>query len=308
MVTHISTSATGARDVAQREGKPQWRRSLPHTTDRGKVCLRRAGIFNSTALISDHTIQFIPARARSGPIGSTLAPELLLRIFRTTRTPRFQQDPAPGQRADCSWLTELRFRKGLVLVCKGWSGPATEALYEDIVLRRMGQISALSRTLLGAGDIGAVSRHRRDLAQLVTSIRIDSCIVLPHCRDAIRDALQTIFELCTQLRVFECYPHKVFPIVSTERSEEPFNPVWFLHDEAPSRVAHIFQERCSTTLRVLDLAFALSSPLVSGLHALLSSSVDLITLKLGPIDQNVGKEDLENLPPLQLPRLRELYL
>ncbi|KAI9060170.1 hypothetical protein FKP32DRAFT_1760449 [Trametes sanguinea] len=253
---------------------------------------------------------FIPAETRCGPIDrSTVAPELLLRIFRAARTPRFQQDPAPGQRADSPWLTELRFRKGLVLVCKGWSGPASEALYEDIVLRRMGQIAGLAHTLLGAADTVAVTNGQRDLAHLVKSVRMDWCIVLPNCMDAIRDALQTIFELCTRLRAFEFYPQDSFPLVTTERDlQEPFNPVWFLQDDAPSRVAHTFRERCSATLRVLDLGFTLTSSLVSSLHELLSSAPCLVTLKLGRVDSNVGKQDLEALPPLLLPMLRELYL
>ena len=77
---------------------------------------------------------------------ASLPPEVLMRIFKAASPRQYEHDPSV-MRPWGTWLHDLRFRKGLVLVCSAFAGPATAVLYEDVVFRRMGQISALARTL-----------------------------------------------------------------------------------------------------------------------------------------------------------------
>lgn len=152
--------------------------------------------------------------------------EILLIILKATRAPRYQLDPSVTTYygSHSAWLAELRFRKALIFVCKWWSGLATELFYEDIVLRRMGQIIALADTLT------ANHGTQRNLAVLVKSIRMDTCIILGPCADAARDALSSILSLCVALRTFEYHTAKGFAIAPAPPPGDAsgvFNPTWF---------------------------------------------------------------------------------
>ncbi|RDX43025.1 hypothetical protein OH76DRAFT_1247369 [Lentinus brumalis] len=69
----------------------------------------------------------------------------------------------------------------------------TCVLYEDIVFRRMGQMSAFAHTL---------QSHINDmnLGRLVRSVRIDSCPVWVDCARVIREDVKFAFGECTALR------------------------------------------------------------------------------------------------------------
>ena len=56
-------------------------------------------------------------------------------------------DPFFGLGPDSPWSRALRMRKTLTLVCKEWRAVALPFLYHDVVIRRVGQIAALKRTL-----------------------------------------------------------------------------------------------------------------------------------------------------------------
>ena len=77
------------------------------------------------------------------------------------------------------WLQILRFKKGLPLVCKAlyWSG--IKALYNDVVLRRMGQIVALAETLR-LPEIG------EKVCLSICHLRMDARLVLESCVDVVR--------------------------------------------------------------------------------------------------------------------------
>ncbi|KAI0639774.1 hypothetical protein C8Q77DRAFT_1082805 [Trametes polyzona] len=230
--------------------------------------------------------------------------EILLRIFKSARAPRHELDPAVLQGYHSEWLADLRFRKNFIYVCKSWAGPAMDLLYEDIVLRRMGQIIALTNTL--------TSRHtwRKNLAQRVKIIRMDDCLVLWPCADAVCEALTTIFTLCTSLRVFEYHPAKHFPTVSSLPIGEAigaFNPAWFVDDSSES-FQRVFMERLSG-LTVLDLAVPLSCQQAVHLHRALASATSLRKLQLSSIKISENdRQVLERLPILDFPHLTELYI
>ncbi|KAI0331897.1 hypothetical protein GY45DRAFT_1321703 [Cubamyces sp. BRFM 1775] len=207
-------------------------------------------------------------------------------------------------------MCELRFRKGLILVCKNWSGPATEALYEDVVLRRMGQIPALATALTTSWN-AAVAIDQRNLADCVNSIRIDSCGVLPEYADEIHDALRTILERCTSLGVFEVHVDAALPTtVDQSGGTDVFFPVWLLENDTYPELQRAVRGRL-TTLRALDLSVPLSGThVLRHLHqALLQCASTLETLKLGPYTDSADEEyDMSTLPLLSLPRLQELYV
>lgn len=232
--------------------------------------------------------------------------EILLVILKATRAPRYLRAPSVNacHGSNSAWLAELRIRKALILVCKGWSGVATELFYEDIVLRRMGQIIALADTLtVNHGT-------QRDLAVLVKSIRLDTCIVLGTCADAVRDALTSILSLCVALRAFEYHTAKSFPTTLTlppGDSAGAFNPSWFVED-GPEAFQLAFRERVSM-LTSLDLAMRLSHKQVAHLHKLLSAATCLEILKVGQVYHVESEGDqLDSLPVLDLPKLKALHL
>ncbi|EIW60603.1 uncharacterized protein TRAVEDRAFT_45851 [Trametes versicolor FP-101664 SS1] len=232
--------------------------------------------------------------------------EILLVIFRAARAPRYLRAPSVNacHGSNSTWLSELRVRKALMLVCKGWSDVATELFYEDIVLRRMGQIIALADIL--------TTNHgsQRDLAMLVKSIRLDTCIVLGPCADAVRDAFTSILSLCIALRAFEYHTAKSFPTTLTlppGDSAGAFNPSWFVED-GPEAFQLAFRERVSM-LTSLDLAMRLSHKQVAHLHRLLSTATCLEILKVGQVYHVEHEGDhLDSLPVLHLPKLKALYL
>ncbi len=84
----------------------------------------------------------------------------------------------------------MRTKKGFPYICRAsfWLGMAV--LYNDVVLRRMGQVSALAETLC-APDIGP------RLDNLIKHIRWDCCVVVASCSDVIREDLVFIFARCT---------------------------------------------------------------------------------------------------------------
>lgn len=233
--------------------------------------------------------------------------EILLVILKATRAPRYLRAPSVNacHGSNSAWLAELRIRKALLLVCKGWSGLATELFYEDIVLRRMGQIIALADTLT------ANHGTQRNLAVLVKSIRLDTCIILGPCADAVRDALASILSLCVALRAFEYHTAKSFSTTLTlppGDSAGAFNPSWFVED-GPEAFQLAFRERVSM-LTSLDLAMRLSHKQVAHLHLkLLSAATCLEILKVGQVYHVESEGDhLDSLPVLDLPKLKALYL
>ncbi|OSC97049.1 hypothetical protein PYCCODRAFT_1204267 [Trametes coccinea BRFM310] len=198
--------------------------------------------------------------------------EILLHIFSLTREPVYRSDPSIMQGPHSSWMRSLRTRKALTLTCKAFFGPATAVLYEDIVLRRMGQIPALARTLDPARTPSA-----RTLSPLVRSIRIDSCVVWDEYAEVVKEELRSIFEHCTMLQAFSFIPHWL----NDDSWSEEQNPViyWLLDSDTSN---HLLQLPLSRGLFDLDLATrSFEKPsLLQGLHTALASAQQLVSLKL----------------------------
>ncbi|KAI0644814.1 hypothetical protein C8Q79DRAFT_967901 [Trametes meyenii] len=196
--------------------------------------------------------------------------ELLLKIFEESAGPTpCGPDPSLIQGPDSAWLRQcLRTRKALPLVCRAWNVPATEVLYSDIVLRRMGQITALSETLNAcltpptstslspdlsylprssvcseslspspATQSTAYSSLPRDLALFIKRIRVDSLIVWQKYSLVVKEDLAYIFNRCTHLTCFEFHPTSAFPLLDDTHQYDwrlcpLFTPGWIFRCDA----------------------------------------------------------------------------
>ncbi|EIW53865.1 uncharacterized protein TRAVEDRAFT_51609 [Trametes versicolor FP-101664 SS1] len=236
-----------------------------------------------------------------------LPDEILLQIFRDIPLVRYECDPSVLHVGHSPWLEALRTMKALTLVSKAALGPARTVLYEDIVLRRMGQIPALARTLQASREHALPG----DVAHLVRSIRIDQCPILVSCKQAIYDSLGVILERCSQLRSFTYHPHRQFPFVDYVAGKPDafaadgfFNPIWLVTRSGP------LLRPLSTTLRTLDLSIPFSEKTLIAIHGLLGSASALASLKLSATSF-VRRFDVLgpiNMPVIRLPTLTSLEI
>ena len=201
-----------------------------------------------------------------------------MRIFKAAVPCHHEHDPSV-MRLWSTWLDRLRFRKGLILVCKAFAGPAAAVLYENVVFRRMGQVLALARTL--SSEVG------RSLSSPIQRVRMDSCVIWAPCADVVKHELLFVLRRCTALRSFSFQSHPNFPSTNSAHKDSPiawdgFHPAWLLHDHTDD-VGRLCQGILSSALLKLDISMPLSETQVAELHELLSAARLLRPLKLGQI-------------------------
>ncbi|RDX43003.1 hypothetical protein OH76DRAFT_1410538 [Lentinus brumalis] len=243
------------------------------------------------------------------PVKSSFADlpvELTRRIFKEILPPHYQYDPSITEGSNNPWLRALRLKKTLPLLCKAIYWPGMEILYEDIVIRRMGQISALAQTLR-SDDLG------QKLASMVKTIRIESCPVWLPCADVLREDLAFIISQCTTLTRFSYRPHDNFPTVGPFEEHDVqyygwFNPTWLYQQSFEPEVEPLLTRCFASGLRFLSLGVSLDCTTVRCLHHILSSAEKLESLTLGPTKGCSACHSLIGMPQLQLPRLKELQL
>ncbi|KAI0324789.1 hypothetical protein GY45DRAFT_1288305 [Cubamyces sp. BRFM 1775] len=210
-----------------------------------------------------------------------LPAELLLFIFTLTQNALYLHDPSIIQGPRSPWMVALRTRKALALTCKAFTGPATELLYSDIVLRRMGQIPALARTLNPAYTASAGV-----FSQLVRSIRIDSCVVWAPFAEVVREDLRSILERCTALTAFSYRPHPNYDLRPTllEGPEDAFRPEWLWDLDTGGKLTGALQPQTLRSLRFLDLQLPRCDAFSwLALNAALDSASNLVKLRLYPL-------------------------
>ncbi|KAI0653609.1 hypothetical protein C8Q70DRAFT_1059139 [Cubamyces menziesii] len=234
--------------------------------------------------------------------------ELLLFIFQLTQDGLYQHDPSIIQGPRSPWMIALRTRKALALTCKAFAGPATELLYGDIVLRRMGQIPALARTLDPAHTPSAGV-----FSQLVRSIRIDSCVVWAPFADVMREDLRSILERCTALTAFSYRPHPNYDrrlFLSQEEPEDAFSPEWLWGIDTGGKLTGALQPQTLRSLRSLDLQIPRCSvSLWLALESALDSASNLVKLRLYPMYialETRSRRDLYRT--VRLPALEDLQI
>lgn len=115
---------------------------------------------------------------------------IALRLVLETISPAPQfLDPSLTAGPDSPWCRALRTKKALLLVCRAWHNAALPLLYEDVVLRRSGQIYALARTIRSNPAL---------YGPLIKKIRF-SCYVHQNHESIARDSLVYILQHCPQL-------------------------------------------------------------------------------------------------------------
>ncbi|KAI9063971.1 hypothetical protein FKP32DRAFT_1592009, partial [Trametes sanguinea] len=230
-----------------------------------------------------------------------LPQEVLLHIFGFIRDPLHFYDPSIIQGARSSWMRVLRTHKALALTCKAFVGPATTMLYGEVVLRRMGQIPALARTLDPDRTPSA-----QTLSQLVRSIHIDSCQVWAPFADVMKEDLRAILERCTALQSFSLVPH-----YNGLREISPHEDVSPLTDWLVGSSTHLSLLRPLLFRGLLDLAvhtWETSTSFVSLCSALeCAQRLTKLSICTGGVDSEViPGESLRR--PLSLSRLKELHV
>ncbi|KAM5533531.1 hypothetical protein V8D89_012810 [Ganoderma adspersum] len=220
-------------------------------------------------------------------------------------TPLHQYDLSLMRGHNSQWSSELRFRASLPLVSKTWWQPATRGLYKHVVIRRLGQISRLARTL-SSKDAGI------DFGVLVRKITLYHCIVvLPDWHVKSR-TLEAVFKRCVALEEFSFHGHPNCEDSVTdgegedenwwERPFGPTNPTWIF----PKIVFPALYVRAPTALRKLDLASLdldvhVQKNMHVALHMLILASPRLASLSI----QNY-RAPIRKLPTLAF--LEELHL
>ncbi|EIW53866.1 uncharacterized protein TRAVEDRAFT_51610 [Trametes versicolor FP-101664 SS1] len=238
---------------------------------------------------------------------TSLPNEIILHIFKETTPPWHEYDPSTIQGAHNPWLEALRTRKALSLVSKSTLGPARIVLYGDIVIRRMGQIPALARTLRVTGD----GTFHGDVAHLVRSIRIEQCPVLATYKQTIRECVSVILKRCTQLRSFSYHPHPAFPFIDNVPELDPevvdgyyYNPMWLVSRDGP------LLHPLSSTLKSLVLTIPLSQTTVTAVHHLFHNTYTLSSLVLAAteIERDLNLPELMRFPVIRMHSLCSLEI
>ncbi|KAM5536267.1 hypothetical protein V8D89_010044 [Ganoderma adspersum] len=242
----------------------------------------------------------------------TFPHEILQNIFNlaTSTEPTHQFDPSIQPGAHNPWLELLRMKKAFPLICRGSLWPGMSVLYSDIVLRRMGQVSALAATLR-TPDVGP------RLGNLVKGIRWDSCVVAAQCSDVIREDLAFIFAQCTRLRSFSYHPHTSFPLRSQIPHEDEcegfFNPLWSITIPSSFPDRPLLQT-ASCNLRLLEMDFNMDDAILQAIHRILPTLNALESLALGcwptyPSSSLLPEDsELMNMPVVSLPCLTTLRI
>ncbi|OJT12783.1 hypothetical protein TRAPUB_10618 [Trametes pubescens] len=261
------------------------------------------------ALLGQQTGHLTVAERPTWTWSRQLPQEILLRIFMETipSDDDYELSVRVGPRT--AWTLSVSTRKALTSVCKAWYGAASEALYADIALRRMGQISALARTLRAARAV-----YAPDPSSFIKRIRMTECIVANQCAPVVKADLAFILQHCSKLRTFEHHPHPLFERRDTPSDEPPsiekwHNPMWFRNALAGTPGGAL-AERCASGLQHLVFADLGDEEQLAYLHHLLLKETHLVTLTLGFLASWTPTvlPTLSRQPPIILPYLEHLQV
>jgi hypothetical protein len=114
--------------------------------------------------------------------------ELLRMIFIRAIAPSFLTDSSLDAGPNSPWCEAIRTMKSIAGVCKAWWHVGVELMYQEISIRRVGQMAALLRTLDANNDIGS----------FVKSIEI-SCFLPPGYLLLFKTDIRRIFDYCPRV-------------------------------------------------------------------------------------------------------------
>lgn len=112
------------------------------------------------------------------------------------------------------WSSAIRNPQSVALVCKTWHAAALPLLYHDVILRRVGQVIALTRTIRASPSL---------FSPLVRSITLN-CEVPDNCLAATRQALAYTFKQCTGLTEVSFEEGFPLPIIISDRDPPSLLP------------------------------------------------------------------------------------
>ncbi|EIW78208.1 hypothetical protein CONPUDRAFT_74952 [Coniophora puteana RWD-64-598 SS2] len=142
-------------------------------------------------MAEDAEISFRPGYPNPNvPPAMTLPVELITDIFDSACAPPSLLDPYLGSGPMSPWAQNLRFQKGLTVVCRAWSWAGRELLYRDIAIRRPNQLPLLAHVL--SNDSTSM------LAPMVKKLRL-LCFVLPSQHRVLDLSLSAVLLMCTRL-------------------------------------------------------------------------------------------------------------
>jgi len=131
-----------------------------------------------------------------------IPPEILRMIFLHAVPPLFLIDSSIAGGPESPWCQALRMKKSIVGVSRAWCEVGIEVLYKDVAFRRIGQISALLRTLEARPD---------DFRNLVRGITVN-CFVPRGYAALFHTELKRIFEHCPRVAHFAFNPSFSSPL------------------------------------------------------------------------------------------------
>ncbi|KAI5121360.1 hypothetical protein M0805_000668 [Coniferiporia weirii] len=191
---------------------------------------------------------------------SRLPPEILLLIFSEFDWGR--SEPSVPAGSDCPWFQYIRTKKTLLLVCHSWWNVACPSLYSLVYLHRVGQLSALVRTLEESASTSHQS-PRLGFGRWVDHIRSE--FYVPQMwEDVYRANMLRLVALCQSVRTLV---HK---------------PIWDDHiilSQNLGLLRIIDTKRSLPCLRDLDLGESILATESANLHWL-SSFPNLTRLRL----------------------------
>ncbi|KAH9925874.1 uncharacterized protein BXZ73DRAFT_3250, partial [Epithele typhae] len=232
--------------------------------------------------------------------------ELQLKIFsEVSPKPWHEMDPSVAQSGDSPWMRAFRAKLSLPLICRSTWWAASKVLYEDVVIRRMGQISSLARTMSSEAPPSS------DLRFMINSLRMDTCIVWHAAVDECRAALATILSRCPNLTSITYRSHLAFAFADTFQDsvasmDGMLNPTWFA---SPSSTGNVLLSVVGSQLTHLDVHADLSNAAgMHALHAVLQHTHCLRFLVAARLRDDGVVEQHHDSPTLILPSLLELHV
>ena len=255
--------------------------------------------------------------------------EILRDILKHTVPLLGTYDPEGKVGPENVWTTSLTTRKAVTLVCKAWCGPATEALYCDIIIRQPTQIRSLAHALRGPDNLMDAREHP---ASCVRHLRLLSCLVFPTEAEAraMQDDLAAILENCTNLKEFAFhmshrydtfdagleFPGDVRKGRARKKRWLNLPPYWFF--DAGRKLAIALSQRCASGLRELDLDLSLVHRhsdyhthlrwIHTHLFASVAPTLTVMTLRIGAWEIPGWAETFKDLPSIEFARLDTLWL
>ncbi|GLB37423.1 hypothetical protein LshimejAT787_0404740 [Lyophyllum shimeji] len=130
-----------------------------------------------------------------------LPPEILFLIFLRAIPPNFLLDTSLAAGPNSPWCKALAFKRSLILVCKEWYAVGVRLLYEDVVFRRMNQMTALLRTLETSGG---------KFCDLIKRVTLYAYIPDTYSPFWVR-CIQRLMDLCPRISRFDAACPWAFP-------------------------------------------------------------------------------------------------